>query len=139
MNPNPLNQMRKYLSYILLASILAFPAVVNTGCKSTPAKIAANVSDSSRITVEAALSAWNDYIPVGKPSLKDQQKVKDAYLVYKNAQLLVLDAAIILKESETSGLSTTESQAALNRAIAQASTALADLVALLRTLNVPLQ
>lgn len=120
----------------LLCGFLSFGAVAITGCQSTPAKVAANVSDASKITVEAALRAWNDYIPVGKPSLEQQAKVRDAWKKYKAAQVLLLDCAIIVKESEAAGLSDPQAQEALNISIAEASNALADLIQLLRTFNV---
>lgn len=112
-----------------------------TGCalfKAEPAKVAANVSDASKITIEAALAAWNDYIPVGQPTLEQQAKVREIWKRYRAAQLLILDTAIILKEAETAGLDTAESQAAMNRAIAEAGNALADIIAALRTFGVKL-
>lgn len=121
----------------LLCGLLTAGLMVGTvGCQSTPAKTAANISDASKITVEAALRAWNDYIPVGKPSLEKQAQVREAWRKYQTAQLLILDTAIILKQSEAAGLDNAESQAALNAAIAQATTALADLVTLLRQTGV---
>lgn len=125
------NSISGPLLAIGLIGIMAF-----TGCQSTPAKTAANISDASKITVEAALRAWNDYIPVGHPSLEQQAKVREVWRKYQTAQLLILDTAIILKQSEAAGLDNAESQQALNAAIAQATTALADLVTLLRQTGV---
>ena len=123
----------------LICGLLGFALVTSTtGCQSTPAKTAANISDASKITVEAALRAWNDYIPVGKPSLAKQAEVRQAWRKYQAAQLLILDTAIILKQAETAGLDKAEAQQALNAAIAQATTALADLVTLLRQTGVKL-
>lgn len=124
------------LGLLLLCGLLAFGA---TGCgifQAKPAKVATNISDASKITVEAALRAWNDYIPVGKPSLQQQEQVRDAWKKYKAAQLLLLDCAIIVKESEAAGLNDPQAQEALNISIAEASNALGDLVNLLRTFNV---
>lgn len=124
------------LGLFLICGLLAFGS---TGCgifQAKPAKVATNISDASKITVEAALRAWNDYIPVGKPSLQQQEQVRDAWKKYKAAQLLLLDCAIIVKESEAAGLSDPQAQEALNISIAEASNALGDLVNLLRTFNV---
>lgn len=121
---------------ILLMAALSFGVVGITGCQTSPAKTAATISDASKITVEAALSAWSDYIPVGKPSLKQQEQVRDAWKKYKSAQILILDCAIIAKESEDAGLNDPQAQEALNISIAEASTALVDLIKLLREFGV---
>lgn len=118
---------------ILLIAALSFGM---TGCQTSPAKTAANISDASKITVEAALSAWNDYIPVGKPSLKQQEHVREAWKKYKAAQLLIIDCAIIIQQSEAAGLKDPKAQEALNVSIAEASTALVDLIKLLRDFGV---
>lgn len=120
---------------ILLACLLVSLTVslpFCSGCAgTTPAKAAVNVSDTAKITVESALRAWNNYIPVGHPSLQKQKQVRDAYRKYKAAQLAVLDAAILVKTSGDD-----ESAAKLNDAIVAASAALADVVALIREFGV---
>lgn len=124
------------LGLFLICGLLAFST---TGCglfQAKPAKVATNISDASKITVEAALRAWNDYIPVGKPSLEKQEQVREAWKKYKSAQLLLLDCAILVKQSEAAGLNDPQAQEALNISIAEASQALADLIQLLRTFNV---
>ncbi|MGC3961323.1 MAG: phage holin family protein [Verrucomicrobiota bacterium] len=126
----------KIPALILIGFLSASLVSLTTGCKSTPAKVAANVSDASKITVEAALRAWNDYIPVGKPSLEKQEQVRDAWKKYKSAQVLLLDCAIIVKESEGAGLKDPQAQEALSIAIAEAGKSLSDLIKLLRTFNV---
>lgn len=119
-------------SFILLTSSF----LVSSGCKSSPATTAVRVSDASKVTVEAALGAWDAYIVANHPPLTQQAAVKRAWEKYQAAQLVVLDAALILKEAQTSGANTITAQAALNSAIANGGQAIADLLALVRQFGV---
>lgn len=121
---------------LILAGFLCFGAsAMVQGCKTSPPAVMANISDSAKVTADAALAAWNDYIPVGRPSLEQQQKVKDAWLKYKAAQLVLLDAAILYAETGKTGTS----QQKFDAAIAASSQALADLVGLIREFGVKLE
>lgn len=124
------------LPLLLIGALLVCGVPTLTGCKSTPAKVAVNASDSARITVEAALGAWDAYIVKNHPPLKQQEAVRSAWLTYKQSQLVVLDAAILLKQAQNAGTSTTGAQAALSGAIVDASNALADMLKLLRQFGV---
>ena len=126
------------LPLLLIGALLVCGVPAVTGCKSTPAKIAVNASDSARITVEAALGAWDAYIVKNHPPLKQQEAVRSAWVTYKQAQLVVLDAAILLKQAQDANGNITIAQAKLNIAISDASNALADMLALLRQFGVKL-
>lgn len=130
----------KAIITLLLLACLSFGGAA--GCAlfkgATPAKAAVNVSDVSKVTMEAALQAWDSYIVQNHPPLDQQIAVRDAWRNYQAAQILILDAALILKEAETAGGNTPEQIAQLNYAIAEASNALADLVKLLQTFGVKL-
>ena len=106
----------------------------------TAAKKAANASDAARITVEAALGMWDSYIVQHHPPIKQQIAVRDAWKKYQAAQLVVLDAALILKQSEASPSTADKSaaQRALSAAIGEAGQSMADLFHLLRTFGVKL-
>lgn len=123
----------------LLCGFLAFGV---SGCAlfkgATPAKQAVNVSDVSKVTVEAALSAWDAYIVAHHPPLSQQREVKRAWENYRAAQILILDAALVMKEAETAGTTTPEQQAQLSYAVTEASAALADLIKLLQGFGVKL-
>lgn len=123
-------------------ALCGFLALGGSGCNlfkgATPAKAAVNVSDVSKVTVEAALRAWDDYIVRYHPPLSQQRQVKEAWENYRAAQVLILDAALILKEAETAGTTTPEQQAQLNYAVTEASAALADLIKLLQGFGVKL-
>lgn len=119
---------------LLLGAFLAGCTPCLTGCKSaTPAKAAVNVSDTARVTVEHALSAWDDYIVRFHPPVSEQFKVKQAWSKYQSTQLVVLDAAIALKTTGSAG-----DGAKLNAAIADAGTAISDLINLIRSYGVKL-
>ena len=106
----------------------------------TPAKNAVNVSDSARITVEAALGMWDSYIVQNHPPIQQQIAVKQAWKKYQAAQLVVLDAALILKEAEANPDTLDKSVAtrALSAAIGEAGQSMADLFNLLRSFGVKL-
>lgn len=125
---------------VLLLSIgLAFGS---GGCAifkdTTPAKAAVNVSDVSKVTVEAALRAWDDYIVLHHPPLSQQRAVKEVWKDYQAAQVLILDVALLMKETENAGGATPEQQTQLSYAIAEASNALADLIKMLQEFGVKL-
>lgn len=92
-----------------------------------PEVVAVNASDAAKITVEAALKAWNDFIPVGKPSQEQQRRVKDAWQAYRVAQLSLLDAAAAYKLAKNP-----DNQLRLNLASAAASQSLANVISLIR-------
>ena len=135
--PPVADKLKSWLLVGLVGFGLMFSA---SGCAlfkgNTPAKNAVNISDSARITVEAALGMWDSYIVAHHPPIKQQIAVKQAWQKYQAAQLVVLDAALILKEAQ--GANTISAQAALNSAIANAGNELADLFNLLRNFGVKL-
>lgn len=122
--------MKKLLTFLLpliiVATIALTPSCALFQGKS-PEVVAVNASDAAKITVEAALKSWNDFIPVGKPSQDQQRRVKAAYGQYKAAQLALLDSAIAYKTSKDA-----PAEARMSAAAAKASAALASLVSLIR-------
>lgn len=130
----------KQLTEIARVPILAITLCMmayGIGCKS-PDVAAYKAERGTRVTAEAALSAWNDYVKQFKPPVSDELKVQAAFDKYKAAQVLLLDAAIAYKGATTATNSAGQSQvrAMLDSATLNAATALTDLVTLLRTLNV---
>jgi len=120
------------VSIILIACILS----LGSGCKTSAPDVAVKVSDTSKVTVEAALRAWDAYIVANHPPIESQRKVRDAYNEYRACQLLVLKIAIIVKDAELVGETPANYDADLSRAIADTSNALADLLKLLQTFKV---
>lgn len=133
------------LTGLLLIGLVSFGLMFTvSGCAlfkgNTPAKNAVNVSDSARITVEAALGMWDSYIVQNHPPIKQQIAVRDAWKKYQAAQLVVLDAALILKQSEATASTVDKSSAqrALSAAIGEAGQSMSDLFNLLRQFGVKL-
>lgn len=127
--------MNPFKTIFLCAVLATAPiACLTTGCSTTksPATIAVKVSDASQVSVMAALRAWNEFIPVGRPSINQQRQVKAAWQKYQTAQLGLLDAALLLKQDPN----LVSSQTGLNKAAAVSAQALADLVSLLRQFGV---
>lgn len=129
----------------LLCGFLSFGLMFGaSGCAlfkdNTPAKNAVNASDAARVTVEAALGAWDSYIATHHPPIKQQIAVKRAWQKYQAAQLVVLDAALILKQSEAApgAADRTAAQRALSAAIGEAGQSMSDLFNLLRQFGVKL-
>lgn len=116
---------------LFLIAVVALSIFFNSGCAifsgKPPEVIAVNASDAAKISVEAALKAWNDFIPIGKPSPEQQRRVKEAWQSYRLAQLALLDAAEAFKKAKTA-----PNQLRLNQASAAASQSLANVIALIR-------
>lgn len=131
------NSIAGPLTLLLIASLAIMPL---GGCVkgTTPAKAIVNISDTSKITADSALRVWDAWIVAHHPPLEQQAAVRKAWKKYKSAQLLVLDAALVVKVSSTQGTDPAEADAKLNSAIAEAGNALADLLNLLRTFGVKL-
>ncbi len=107
-----------------------------TGCK-TANTAAYKGTGAVVVTVDAAMSAWGDYVSANHPSVDKEQKVKAAYDKYKAAALVVTTAgAAHAKALATQGADPTTAQTALNTAIAISSAALGELIALLQQLGV---
>lgn len=117
--------MMKHLLALWVAALLA---IGSTGCVTEKSKLAANSSDAAKVTVELALSEWNAYIPLGRPSIAVQLEVREAYKRYQRAQLNLLDVAIRVKSAEASGAVSAESLVSPATELAAASTDLIKLI-----------
>lgn len=127
----------KVAGVLLLSGLLA-GSVVITGCQTTPTTTY-KVSSGAHVTAKAALGAWNEYIATHDVSVETETKVRDAYRSYQSAQLIVLDAAIAIKDWQSAGGADND---ALNAKFTQATTtaaqAFSDLLTLLINLGVKL-
>ena len=132
----PSIQLSLLLSWLLLVDVSPV-LIVGPGCKQ-PDVAAYKAEQGTRVTAEAALSAWNDYVKQFKPPVSDELKVQAAFDKYKAAQVLLLDAAIAYKGAASATNSPGQSQvrAMLDAATLNAASALTDLVSLLRSFNV---
>jgi hypothetical protein len=112
-------------------SVLTF--VPLTGCQSTENAVA-RTSATAKVTVDAAMHSWGDYVKQFHPPVAQEQQVKAAFLKYQQAQLALLDAVIAYKTADTNGIS--GAQLTLNASVAAASAALADLTGLIASFGV---
>ncbi len=119
----------------LPVSGLALAGLV-TGCK-TANTAAYKGTGAVVVTVDAAMSAWGDYVSANHPPVEKELKVKAAFDKYKAAALVVTTAgAAHAKALATQGTDPASAQTALNAAIAISSAALGELIALLQQFGV---
>jgi len=71
---------------LLLAGIIAAACFVE-GCGTTPARTALTATGIQVVTVDAAMSAWADFVRAGYANPAQVQAVKSAYQHYYNAAL----------------------------------------------------
>ena len=129
-----------FLSVLLLIGLLGFGSVVGfTGCQSTPARIAYNTVSAPAITVNAAMTAWGDYVALWHPPVAQELQVKAGFEKYQAAELAAISAAKVYADLAASG-NTNSLSARVNTEIQSqtASQALADLVNLVRSFGVSL-
>lgn len=131
--------LRLAVGVFLTAALVLTPPLL-TGCQ-TATKSAYTASQTAKITVDAALKAWNDFIPIGHPTVQQELKVQAAFDQYKAAQLALLDAAIAYQKAKASNDANaiTGAQASLNTAVATSSAALGGIITLLVQFGVNLK
>jgi hypothetical protein len=118
---------------LLLALLL--PALIFTGCASAPAN-AYKAEGSAQITIDAAMTAWGDYVAANHPSAAVELQVRSAFEKYQQAELLAID----ITAAYSSVALTNAPQATKNLTVASqnVANALSDLVALLQSFGVSL-
>ena len=131
----PLRGVSLLMTGLLLLGLLG----CYSGCTSTPARIAYNTVSTPAVAVDAAMTAWGDYVAQYHPSAVAEMKVKAAFEKYQAAELLAIDAAQAYATLASSG-STNSLGAQLQAGLTSqtAANALADLVNLLRNIGVKL-
>ena len=112
------------------------PAVLIQGCSSTNSA-AYHATGTAVVTVDAAMTAWGDYVAKNHPGAAAEQKVKSAYETYQRSVSVVADAASgYLKAKAANDPAMPKLQAEFNNALAATGAALVDLTALIRSLGV---
>jgi len=110
-----------------------------SGCNTTPQQATYRAAGTTVTTVDAAMTAWGDYVKQFHPAATDELKVKAAFEKYQAAMLVVIDANTLYVTLAGSG--STNSPPALDQsakvaaAQSQASQAFADLLNLLTQLG----
>src|SRR5437870_8764850 len=123
------NFLLRFWSGIAIA-VLVVAIPITHGCKSAE-KVAYQATSTAQITVDAAMTAWGDWVGQGKATVDQERAVKSAYLKYQAAAVTVIDAAKSVSGSPTNA-------PAFNLAVTAASAALGDLVNLLKQFGVKL-
>lgn len=115
----------------LWLAVLAIPLA--PGC-SSPQKAAFTTTSTIAVSVDAAMTAWGDYVKQFNPAMADRQKVADAFAKYQAAELLLIDS-----EQALFATNTTATSSGVSTAQTQLDQAIADLVTLIQSFGVKLQ
>lgn len=125
----------KLLKTLLLSLTLACGLMVSgavlTGC-TTPATSAYKVTSGTYTTVNAAMTAWGDYVAAYKPGADAERRVAQAYKTWQVASVAVVDAARAAQASDDTG------KAKVEAAVASASAALGGLITILQQFGINL-
>jgi len=115
-----------------LALILALVATTLAGCQSSPQRQAFNVESGAAISVDAAMSAWGDYVQQFHPPAFQELRVRALYEKYQSAALAVIDVSAL-----ASNLNSVDAATQRQAAEQEAAQCLADLVSAIRTFGGP--
>jgi hypothetical protein len=121
----------------VLMALFALPEIF-TGCSSTPARQAYNIVSAASMTSDQAWAAWTNYVAVANPPVATQASVIAAFQKAQAAELVAIDAARAYAELAATGNTNSIAVNLQTTVIAEAarSNALADLLNLLRSLNI---
>jgi hypothetical protein len=113
-------------SKTILILALLIPALMFTGCAT-----AYKAEATADISVNAAMTAWNDYVAQNHPPLSQELQVKAAFYKVQAAELSALDSTIL-----AASVTSTNGVTLANPDYTAATNALFDLVNLLRSFGV---
>lgn len=120
--------MKRILPLLALAACLGlFTAPLLTGCASA-SRTTYNVVAGTYYTVDAAMTAWGDYVRFYKPTVTQEQKVAQAYKSWQAASVTVIDTARMAGSDKTT----------VEKVTAAASAALSGLIAVLQPYGINL-
>jgi hypothetical protein len=91
----------KKLSYLWFAASLACVAWVFIGCSTTQTTAAYKAEAATDVTVQAAMTGWGTYVQLYQPGTNAEQKVLDAFNLYRQSQLALVDATASLASNPT--------------------------------------
>ena len=114
-----------------LIACLALPLTF-TGCSTTATTAGYKTAAAASITIDAAMTAWGDYVAANHPPAAQEIQVKNLFEKYQAAELLAVDTVETLSTNNPAGL------AGFQAATGQAGQALTDLVNLLISFGVKL-
>jgi len=114
--------MKKLLLLTLLSTVLAM-----TACQTANRSMYVAAA-GSQVTVESAMSLWNDYIGLKHPPISQQITVRNLYLKWQYSMMAVCDAGAIVAAAANAPTNTTILSASLQQAIASSDQAKTDLL-----------
>lgn len=123
-------------AFAVLAGALALST---PGCSTAPTN-AYKAEAAAQLTVDAAMTAWGDYVAVNHPGVDQETAVKNAFIRYQAAELFAIDATAALAQQTGQTNSPGNALAWINftSASAHAEQAMVDLFNLLRSFGVKL-
>lgn len=124
--------MKLKLLQVLLLSSLALLPLCEIGCK-TAQTVALQSAQTTDVTVETAIQAYNVFAAQGKTTVAQNQQVAAAYAKYQVAMALVCDAGAAFT---TSGTNSATASSALQAAVANANTEITDVLNLIQSFGV---
>lgn len=119
--------IRLVLTTIATIGVCCLLALSFTACNTTPATIAYKGEVATDASVRSAMIGWGGYVALKHPGTNDEQRVKNAFNLYKQAQLTLIDATAALASNPTNA---TPVQAAQN-VVAAAQVNLVNLISAL--------
>jgi len=120
--------MKKLLTLFTAACLLT---AALTGC-TTPTTTAYKVTSATYTTVDAAMSAWNDYVVAYHPTHDQELVVAKAYKTWQAASIVVVNTVkASIAANDTTG-------AAVNATVAAVSSALTGLIDALKPFGINL-
>src|SRR5882757_5507695 len=130
----------KLIRSLLLITSLTLCAFAPVGCSTSQQSVAFKSASATQVTVDAAMTAWGDYVRAFHPPDSQRAQVRDLFNRYKACTIALIDAEEVLVSLNNSTnapagdvASATNNQAA---ALTAASQALADLVDAIRSFGV---
>lgn len=91
MNDNIRRLLNTLLVTLLLSASVCFVGVTFNGC-GTPVQTAYKTEGTIVVTVDGAMSAWQDYVVAGHATRAQDEAVRSAYGKYQAAMTLALNA-----------------------------------------------
>jgi hypothetical protein len=122
---------KQFAAPLLVAALMAgavAAGLLAEGCSSTAQSNSFKAATATDAAVRAAMIGWGAYVTVAKPGTNSETQVRNAFDIYRSAELAVIDA--------TSAVSTNATATnALNAALIAEAAAQADLVNLVSSLT----
>jgi hypothetical protein len=132
-----MKRLQSLIAAVMLLTITTGPILYTTGCAG-PNVTAYKAVDVTRVTVQEALTLWNQYVKDNHPGAAAELKVKAAFEKWKAGALVVVDAGAVWSAAINNSSPTDVVNSALNAfelAVTNAAQYQMDFVNLVQTLT----